>query len=316
MPTILRPDEVKAKYGPMFCRGFYTMVDEENGIAQIVEVCSSRGPAEWDIVNRRRTGGIIKDIDLDGQTLIMDVDIGGKELRFGPVSANLGGQGVSSLKVEGDRVRTAWKGLAGASVGIGACIPQCPDVIETVYPDDFKLGGAHAASVEIVTPKMVRLVIGIDDTDTKEKGATWVVGMKLGMACPYGKFIEHKIIQLNPDAPNKTTNCCSTAISFAATEEEIPKIVEFAVDFVRKESYSEDAVVAVYKGLKIPKPLSDFGWSAKTVLYERDTAIKLAEENGVQIVSVTGMGGVIGAVAAIGCFDMGVRSAGVPSDFE
>jgi tRNA(Ile2) C34 agmatinyltransferase TiaS len=133
---------------------------------------------------------------------------------------------------------------------------------------------------------------------------------------PYGKFIEHKIIQLNPDAPNKTTNCCSTAISFAATEEEIPKIVEFAVDFVRKESYSEDAVVAVYKGLKIPKPLSDFGWSAKTVLYERDTAIKLAEENNIQIISVTGMGGVIGAVAAIGCFDMGVRSAGVPSDFE
>ncbi len=316
MPTILRPDEVKAKYGPLFCRGFYTMVDEENGIAQIVEVCSSRGPAEWDIVNRRRTGGIIKDIDLDGQTLIMDVDIGEKELRFGPVSANLGGQGVSSLKVEGVRVRTAWKGLAGASVGIGACIPQCPDVIETVYPDDFKLGGAHAASVEIVTPKMVRLVIGIDDTDTKEKGATWVVGMKLGRSCPYGKFIEHKIIQLNPDAPNKTTNCCSTAISFAATEEEIPKIVEFAVDFVRKESYSEDAVITVYKGLKIPKALSDFGWSAKTVLYERETAIKLAEENGVQIISVTGMGGVIGAVAAIGCFDMGVRSAGVPSDFE
>ena len=316
MPTILRPDEVKAKYGPLFCRGFYRMVDEENGIAQIVEVCSSRGPAEWDIVNRRRTGGIIKDIDLDGQTLIMDVDIGEKELRFGPVSANLGGQGVSSLKVEGDRVRTVWKGLAGASVGIGACIPQCPDVIETVYPDDFKLGGAHAASVEIVTPKMVRLVIGIDDTDTKDKGATWVVGMKLGRSCPYGKFIEHKIIQLNPDAPNKTTNCCSTAISFAATEEEIPKIVEFAVDFVRKESYSEDAVVTVYKGLKIPGPLSDFGWSAKTVLYERETAIKVAEENGVQIISVTGMGGVIGAVAAIGCFDMGVRSAGVPSDFE
>ncbi|MFA6802668.1 MAG: hypothetical protein WCR09_04455, partial [Candidatus Methanomethylophilaceae archaeon] len=253
---------------------------------------------------------------LDGQTLIMDVEIGEKELRFGPVSANLGGQGVSSLKVEGDRVRTVWKGLAGASVGIGACIPQCPDVIETVYPDDFKLGGAHAASVEIVTPKMVRLVIGIDDTDTKDKGATWVVGMKLGRACPYGKFIEHKIIQLNPNAPNKTTNCCSTAISFAATEEEIPKIIEFAVDFVRKESYSEDAVITVYKGLKIPEPLSDFGWSAKTVLYERETAIKLAEENGVQIISVTGMGGVIGAVAAIGCFDMGVRSAGVPSDFE
>ncbi|MDN5357469.1 MAG: DUF1743 domain-containing protein [Methanomassiliicoccaceae archaeon] len=316
MPTILKPDEVKAKYGPLFCRGFYTMVDEDNGIAQIVEVCSSRGPAEWDIVNRRRTGGIIKDIDLDGQTLIMNVEIGERALNFGPVSANLGGQGVSSLKVEGDRVRTVWKGLAGASVGIGACIPQCPDVIETVYPDGFKMGGAHAASVEIVTPKMIRLVIGIDDTDTKEKGATWVVGMKLGRSCPYGKFIEHKIIQLNPDVPSKTTNCCSTAISFAAVEEDVPKIIEYAVDFVRKESYSEEAVMAVYKGLKIPEQLSDFGWSAKTVLYDHQAAIKLAEENGVQIISVTGMGGVIGAVAAIGCFDMGVRAAGIPSDFE
>jgi hypothetical protein len=41
MPEILRPDQVKVKYGPMFCHGFYTMVDEENNMAQIIEVCSS-----------------------------------------------------------------------------------------------------------------------------------------------------------------------------------------------------------------------------------------------------------------------------------
>ncbi len=316
MVIILKPNEVKEKYGPMFCKGFYTMVDEENGVAQIVEVCSSRGPAEWDIVNRRRTKGIIKEIDLEGQTLMMDTIIGEKELDFGPVSEKMGGQGVSSLKVKGDRVHTIWSGLAGASVGVGACIPQCEDVIETIYPDDFKLGGAHAATVEIVTPKMVRIVIGIDDTDTKEKGATWVVGMKLGRTSPYGKFIDHKIIQLNPKVPNKTTNCCSTAVSFAIKEDEIPKLIEFAVEFVRNESYSDDAVITVFKGLKIPDALSEFGWNAKSAIYTKEEAIKVAEENGVQIISVTGMGGVIGAVAAIGCFDMGVRSAGVPEDFE
>ncbi|MGE4577719.1 MAG: hypothetical protein AB7D42_04240, partial [Candidatus Methanomethylophilaceae archaeon] len=85
MPTILKPGEVKAKYGPLFCCGFYTLVDEDNGIAQIIEVCSSRGPAEWDIVNRRRTGGIIKDINLDGQTLIMNGERGERALNFGPV---------------------------------------------------------------------------------------------------------------------------------------------------------------------------------------------------------------------------------------
>ena len=316
MPTVLRPDEVKEKYGPLFCRGFYTMVDEKNMVAQIVEVCSSRGQAEWDVVNRRRAGGIIEDIDIDGQTLIMNTIIGERELNFGPVSEKLGGQGVSSLRIEGNRIHTTWKGLAGASVGVGASIPQFEDVIETIYPDNFKLGGAHEASVEIVTHKLVRLIIGIDDTDTKDKGATWVVGMKLGKSCPYGKFIDHKIIQLNPKAPNKTTNCCSTAVSFAVKEEDIPRLIEYAVDFIRKESYSEDTVIAVYSGLKIPEALSKFGWSAKFVLYEKNVAIDLAAENGVQIIAVTGMGGVIGAVAAIGCFDMGVRSAGLPEDFE
>ncbi len=316
MPIVLRPDQVKEKYGPMFCRGFYTMVDEDNGVAQIIEVCSSRGQAEWDVINRRRAGGIIDDIAIDGHTLIMNTIIGERKLNFGPVSELLGGQGVSSLKVEGDRVHTKWKGLAGASVGIGASIPQFEDVIETIYPDNFKMGGAHEASVEIVTPKLVRLVIGIDDTDTKEEGATWVVGMKLGKSCPYGKFLDHKIIQLNPKAPNKTTNCCSTAVSFAVKEEDIPKLIEYAVDFVKKESYSDDAVIAVYSGLKIPEAISEFGWSAKSVLYEKDVAIDLAAKNGIQIIAVTGMRGVIGAVAAIGCFDMGVRSAGVPEDFE
>ena len=52
------------------------------------------------------------------------------------------------------------------------------------------------------------------------------------------------------------------------------------------------------------------------MLYTTDDAIKVAEETGVEIISVTGMKGVIGAVAAIGCFDLGERSAGIPEDFE
>ena len=219
-------------------------------------------------------------------------------------------------KVEGDEVRTTWYGIAGASVGIGACIPQCPDVIRTEYPDDFTIGGAHRAHVDIITPKLVRVIIGIDDTDTKEKGASWVASLKLGTTCPIGHFIEHKIIQLNPKVPNKTTNCCSTAVSFAVRESEVPALIEYAVDFIRKESYSEDAVITVYQGLEVPEGLREFGWSCKSVLYTPDDAIRAAEENGVQIISVTGMKGVIGAVAAIGCFDLGERSAGIPEDFE
>lgn len=316
MVQILTPEEVEGKYGRMFCKSFLTLVDEENGIAQIVERCSSQGPAEWDVVNRRRTGGVIDCICMSSDMIVMDTVIGERELNFGPVSEDVGGQGIKSLKVEGDEVRTTWYGIAGASVGIGACIPQCRDVIRTEYPDDFKMGGAFRANVDIITPKMVRVIVGVDDTDTKEKGASWVTSMKLGLECPIGRFIEHKIIQLNPKAPNKTTNCCSTAVSFAVRDEEVPKLIEYVVDFVKGETFSDDTVVTVFQGLRIPDALREFGWSCKSVLYKPEDAIRVAEENGVQIISVTGMGGVIGAVAAIGCFDLGEKAAGIPEDFE
>ena len=316
MVQILRPDEVREKYGPLFCRGFLTMVDEERGIAQIVEKCISKGPGEWDVVNRKRSGGVIKSIRMDGQTLIMDVEIGEKGLHFGPVSEHVGGQGLAALKVEGDRVRTTWYGIAGATVGIGACIPQCQNVIQTEYPDDFRIGGAHIAHVDIITPKTVRVIVGVDDTDTKERGASWVTALKMGSSCPVGTFIDHKIIQLNPKVPNKTTNCCSTAVSFAVKEEEIPALIEYCRDFVKKESFSEGSVMTVYKGLSVPNALREYGLRAKTEILEEKDALKAAEKCGIQVISITGTGGVIGAVAAIGCFDMGGEAAGIPEDFR
>lgn len=315
MKEILRPDQVQERYGRMFCEGFFTIVDEKNGIAQVIEKCIARGPVEWDAVNRKRAGGVITGIRVDGHTLTMDAVIGERPLRFGPVSEDLGGQGLSALLVEGDRVRTRWEGLAGATVGIGACIPQSRDVIETVYPDGFRIGGAHHASVEVVSDKKVRVIIGADDTDTKEKGASWSMMLKLGQICPVGRFLEHKIIQLNPKAPNKTTNCCSTAVSFAVKESEIPELVEYAREYLAENTYSDDTVMTVFTGLKVPAELEDFGWKCKHILFEVQDAVGVAERNGVQIVQVTGDKGTIGAVAAIGCFDMGIKAAGLPEDF-
>ena len=89
MVQVLRPDEVAAKYGPMFCRGFYTLVDEEHGKARIIEKCVAKGPGEWDIVNRRRTKGVIEDIRMESNMLVMDTVIGEGELHFGPVATEM-----------------------------------------------------------------------------------------------------------------------------------------------------------------------------------------------------------------------------------
>jgi tRNA(Ile2) C34 agmatinyltransferase TiaS len=99
-------------------------------------------------------------------------------------------------------------------------------------------------------------------------------------------------------------------------EEDVPKLIDFAVDFVRKGTYSEDTVMAVMTGLKVPEELAKWSWDAKSILYTVDDAVQVAERNGIRIINVTGKKGTIGAVAAVGCFDMGIRAAGVPEDFE
>ena len=69
-------------------------------------------------------------------------------------------------------------------------------------------------------------------------------------------------------------------------------------------------------GLKVPEELAKWSWDAKSILYTIDDAVDIAERTGIRIINVTGKKGTIGAVAAVGCFDMGIRAAGVPEDFE
>jgi methanogenesis imperfect marker protein 11 len=316
MVVTLRPDEIEKRYGKLFCRGIYTLVDERNDVAQIIEECSAKGPVEWDAVNRKRAGGVITDIRVEGTTLIMDTIIGEREVRFGPASKDLGGQGLKALIVDGEKVRTTWVGLAGASVGIGACMPQGPGTICAEYPDDAKVGGAHRIEVTVTTPKLIRAIIAVDDTDTKERGASWVLLLKTARACPFGHFLEHKIVQLNPDVPEKTTNCVSVAVSFAVKETELEPLVQWFVERLREGTSSAQTTMAVFQGLRVPPGLVHYGLRAKREILTASQGRRAADENGVRLIMVTGDRGTIGAVAGIGCFDLGLRAAGLPEDFE
>jgi methanogenesis imperfect marker protein 11 len=314
MTVIRRPDDIQQMYGKMFCRGIYTMVDEKNGVAQIIEECSAKGPVEWDAVNRRRAKGVITDIRVDGTTLIMDAKIGEEEVRFGPASKDLGGQGLKALKVDGDTVRTTWVGLAGASIGIGACMPQGPGTLFAEYPEDAKVGGAHKIEVTVVTPKLVRVIIAVDDTDTKEKGGSWSMLLKIANRCQIGHMIEHKIIQLNPNVPEKTTNCVSVGVSFAVPSIDVERLIEHFVKEIGKDTYSKQTTMAVFEGLKVPAEVVEYCQRAKREILTVDVATDVAGRNGVRLIDITGKRGAIGAVAAIGGFDLGLMSASLPED--
>jgi methanogenesis imperfect marker protein 11 len=316
MSVVMSPDQVTKKYGKLFCKGVYTMVDEKNGVATIIEECIAKGPVEWDAVNRRRAGGALTSVKVEGTTLIMNAIIGERDVKFGPASKDLGGQGLKALRVDGDKVVTTWVGLAGASVGIGACLPQGPGTIEATYPDDAKIGGAHRVEVSITTPKLVRIIYAVDDTDTKEKGASWVLMLRMARECPVGHYLEHKIIQLNPNVPEKTTNCVSVGVSFAVAEKDIPALTDHVLKFIKDNTFSDNTTLAIFEGLKIPDEVQEYGRRAKREIFKIEDARKVADRNGVTIIEVTGKRGTIGAVAGIGCFDMGLKAAALPEDTD
>ena len=267
-------------------------------------------------MNRLRAKGVVEHVEVMGTTLIMDARVGEGEVKFGAASKDTGGQALKSLVVNGDKVETTWIGLAGASVGVGACLPQAEGVEKAEYLSDQLVGGSRRVEIRITTPLHKRLIIGIDDTDTKEKGATWVLGLKLGREMPHGIFLTHKIVQLNPHAPQKTTNCASTGVAFAVRPEEVSKAVDWSKEYVRKGTYSDETSMAVFEGLDIPKKLVRYGADAKEAILSIHDAEHIARETKAELIEITGRRGSIGALAAIGCFDLGLYSAGLPEDFK
>src|SRR5512137_2562710 len=133
MAETLTPDEVRKRHGTLFSKRLITLVDEKAGRAKVIEECSAQGPVEWDAVNRLRARGIVEHVEVQGTTLTMDARIGSGEVKFGPASKDTGGQALKSLVVKDGKVETTWIGLAGASVGVGACLPQAVGVEKVEY---------------------------------------------------------------------------------------------------------------------------------------------------------------------------------------
>ncbi len=314
---VLTQCDVKKRFGAGFCSGFYTIVDENAGKARIIEGCVARGPIEWDAVNRKRAGGIVEVVRVEGARMEMDVRIGRARVSFGAVSRKLGGQALESLKVVGNEVHTTWLGIAGASVGIGACLAQAPGVLRAEYDDVSHVGGAHKARVMLVTKKLARVVYAIDDTDTKYSGATWALALRMAREPSIARIatmLDHKIVQLNPDVKEKTTNCCATGVSFAVEPSKIETLTKKIVEYVKKRTTSSETCVAIFEGLKMPRSIVEYGMTAKRAILKPKSAFRVAENSNVAVKELTGARGAIGAVACIGCFDLGMLASALPTD--
>jgi methanogenesis imperfect marker protein 11 len=316
----LEPSQVKEKFGPLFSQRLLTMVDAVKGVTEIIETCAVRGTIEWDAVNRCRAGGLMEWCEVEGTTMIMRARLGEMRAGFGPADAEMGGQALEGVTVDGDVVRTRWAGTGGAGLGIAACLTQAPGVLYAEYPtaEDMKVGGAHTNRVEIATPLYEKITIGIDDTDNKEGGATWVLALKaskIAAALPGVESLNLRLIQLCPRSPNKTTNCVSSAITFAVKPEAIDALIKSVVDTIKAENRSDDPGIAVYRGIGIPPALKDFGRETKRRLVTMDAVNAKAKENGVEFIDILGeKAGRIGALAAVALSEERADAAALYND--
>ncbi len=313
MMITLTPNQVREKFGPMFCHQLLVMTDENNGIAELHEQCHARGPIEWDHMNRRRAGGALIYAKTEGTTMTMLAKIGSYPIHFGPSDTELGGQALEAIVVKGDEVHTSWVGAAGAGVGVAACLAQAPGVIRTEYAseEDLKVGGARICRSTVILPKYEKITFGIDDTDTKEGGATWVLALKCGEACKIDGaiFLEMRIIQLNPKAPEKTTNCTGSVITFAIKPEKKDELIAFVKKFVEEKTMSKTTGICYFTGIRLPD--STYARRVKTELLTKEDAISEAEKLGIPYIDSANGKGRIGALGALLWADGGVEAAGL-----
>ena len=310
----LTPDEVKARFGSLFSMKFLVMVDQKSGLAEIREHCRARGTIEWDAANRVRAGGAIRSCHVEGTTMTMLARLGASPARFGAADKEIGGQALEGVEVDGDEVVTTWSGIAGAGVGVAACLPQAPGVIRAEYPseEDLRIGGARVCRVRIVSPLYEKVTIGIDDTDTREEGATWVLALKCAEACTIegAEYLDMRLIQLNPAVPKKTTNCVGSALNFAVRPGKVDELLEYVRDFVESNAVSDDAGSAVYRGSEFAEESPD-AKRVKTEILTIDEAEAEAARMGVQFIDTNARKGRIGALGAVLWGNKGAEAAGL-----
>jgi len=194
--------------------------------------------------------------------------------------------------------------------GVGAGPGEVPGA--RAVEDDLKVGGARTNRVRIISPKYEKICIGIDDTDTKTEGATWVTALKCAEACRIEdvEFLNMRLVQLNPAVPQKTTNCVSSALNFAVKPEKIPALLEFVRSFVEKHTVSPDTGIAYYRGIGFSSE-SSASVSVKTEIMTLAEAESAAQKIGIGFIDGNARKGRIGALGAVLWGNKGIEAAGL-----
>ena len=301
---ILTPEELKEKYTDAWITPYHeilTLTDEDEEEIELIEYHPCPIGSDWMIEQYKRTSPLILDAKRDRNKHTYYVKKGKTELDLKP---SFQAAGIEEAIIEEDDVKIVHAGLAGAGVGAAFCRGKASGVERVEIFE--KGGGSKVGKAAVVTPKLRKVIIGIDDTDIPTEGATWTLANNIGNEIQEEKgyrYLEHITCQLYPNNPNKTKNCVSIILVFAVREEDKEDLISQVKAKLLKNTLSDNTAFVVYDKLEIPEPVQKYGLEAKKSMKYFDEAERVAKENNIRIEYVTGKGGLIGALAAIGLYN-------------
>lgn len=274
-------------------KGIYAVADRKNEFVEIMEHSNCYGGSAWALYHYSKSPLVIKSRSL-GDMMRYLVKAGRSNLTL---QSSTAAAGIESVLVNDREIEITYSGLGGGGVGATTCRAFANGVLRCNISES---GGGKRASGTIIVPRRERVLVGIDNTDSKEVGATWTLAHNIADAVDSleHKYISHTLVQLFP-VPDKTQNCVATVLEFACTGGAKENLLSEIKEGLLEYSVSpETGMVA----------LSDFDASAlmeysrlcRSKMITRELTLRTAAQNEVEI-CIDGKG-IIGALAALPWF--------------
>jgi methanogenesis imperfect marker protein 11 len=264
------------------------IADETGANVELIEFFDCVGGAMWSKYHYARSP-IVQGVRCVGSTMRYS-------LKTGTVDLALEGSrfpaGISACIVDGSEIAVTYIGMGGGGVGAAACRSDAAGVLRN---RSDPAGGGKVAGATIWLPRMQRVLIGVDDTDTPEEGATWTLVHNIARAVEdeHSVYLSHTIVQLYP-VPYRTKNCVGLVAEFATNDS--GGLIERFHGLLEKYTLSTKTGMAVYTGFTPSEVLLTYGRKVKCGEVETGLLKTLGDPR-LQIV-MNGRG-IVGAVAAI-----------------
>jgi hypothetical protein len=276
------------------CRRIFTTIDGDN--VEIYHDCMSGACAAFCGYHHALAGGVLVSVERDGTLLRESARIGRCVVPVG--LSPLPAVGVTGIERDGNTVIQHIRCIGGPAYSLSDMMARAEGVlqVETRHTGPIVEGNVR-------TQALVHVTIGIDDTDSKEGGATFALALALlsHVTRIRGVLpISHHVAMLNQDVYVKTAGNSSSFIEVAVSPESYTDLEEKTLRFMADESFSREWGIAIRSGLGIPEGLREYGRLVRERVITRAVAEATAERFGITLHGGNGVIGALGAVALAG----------------